>query len=95
MIMYKIVLAVYIDEKDTEKLIKLCEDNNFEFEDDQIKFHGDPDWQEFYRKETGFSGTIKRCYITNTTIDKHGIHKIIEAIEKENDFDVMINVEYS
>ena len=95
MIMYKIVLAVYIDEKDTEKLMKLCEGNNFEFEDDRIKSHGDPDWQEFYRKETGFSGTIKRCYITNRTIDKDGINKIIEAIEKENDFDVMINVEYS
>ena len=30
MIMYKFVLAVYIDEKDTEKLMELCEKNNFD-----------------------------------------------------------------
>lgn len=94
MIMYKFVLAVYIDEKDTEKLMELCEKNNFDFEDDLVNRHRDSDWQEFYRKETGFSGMIKRCYLTLRTIDKKGIKDIIKAIETEN-LDVMINVEIS
>ena len=33
MIMYKFLIAVYIDEKDTEKLKDLCVNNYLDFED--------------------------------------------------------------
>lgn len=36
MIMYKFLIAVYIDEKDTEKLKDLCVNNYLEFEDDPV-----------------------------------------------------------
>ena len=94
MIMYKFVIAVYIDEKDTEKLKDLCVNNYLEFEDDLAKFHKDSDWQEHYRKETGFSGMIKCCYLTLRTIDKKGIDKLFDIIETA-DFDMMINMEIS
>ena len=94
MIMYKFVLAVYIDEKDTEKLMELCEKNNFDFEDDLVNRHKDSDWQEFYRKETGFSGMIKRCYLTLRTIDKKGVEHLFDILENA-DFDMMINMETS
>ena len=94
MIMYKFLIAVYIDENDTEKLKDLCANNYLEFEDDLAKFHKDSDWQEHYRKETGFSGMIKRCYLTLRTIDKNGIEHLFDIIETA-DFDMMINMEIS
>ena len=94
MIIYEFVIAVYIDEKDTEKLKDLCVNNDLEFEDDLANFHKDSDWQENYRKETGFSGMIKRCYLTLRTIDKKGIDKLFDIIETA-DFDMMINMEIS
>lgn len=94
MIMYNFVIAVYIDNKDTEKLKDLCRNNDLELEDDLVKFHKDADWQELYRKVTGFSGMIKRCYLTLRTIDKKGVEQIFDILENA-DFNIMINMEIS
>ena len=37
MIIYKFVIGIYIDEKDTEKLRVFCEKNKLKFEDDSIE----------------------------------------------------------
>ena len=94
MIIYKFVIGIYIDEKDTEKLRVFCEKNNLEFEDDLNEFHNDPVWQDIYRKETGFSGKIKRCYISLKTNNKEGVKEVFNALEQA-DFDAMINIELS
>ena len=94
MIMYKFVIGIYIDEKDTEKLRIFCEKNNLKFEDDSIEIHDDPIWQDNYRKETGFSGKIKRCYISLKTNNKEGVKEVFNALEQA-DFDAMINIELS
>ena len=94
MIMYKFVVGVYIDEKDTEKLKELCDFSGFEFEDDTRKCHNDPEWQEHYRNETGFSGIVKRCYVTNKTNDRTGVEYLFDMLEN-SDIDMMINIELS
>ena len=94
MIMYKFVIGIYIDEKDTEKLRVFCEKNNLEFEDDSIEIHNDPVWQDIYKKETGFFGKIKRCYISPKTNNKEGVKEVFNALEQA-DFDAMINIELS
>ena len=94
MIMYKFVIGIYIDGKDTEKLRVFCEKNNLEFEDDLKEFHNDLVWQDHYRKETGFFGKIIRCYILLKTNNKEGVKEVFNALEQA-DFDAMINIELS
>ncbi len=91
MVKYKFVVGVYIDEKDTEKLMDFCKKNNFEFEDD---FRMKELWQDYYRKETGFSGTIKFCHVTFRPVDKGGVKELFDTLEKV-DFDMMIECEIS
>lgn len=93
MVKYKFVVGVYIDEKDTEKLMDFCKENNLEFEDDLDSRRKDF-WQGHYRKETGFSGTIKCCYVTFRTIDRGGVKELFDTLEKAN-FDMMIEYEIS
>lgn len=95
MIMYLTDVNVFIDEKDTDKLIEFCKRNDFEFEDDSFPdLHRDPEWQEHYRKLTGFYGSIKSCWITQRTLSNPHWDDIVSAFNKA-DFDVMIRNEIS
>lgn len=95
MIMYRTIVNVYIDDKDTEKVKEFCKENDFGFEDDQlVTLHSSASWQEHYRKLTGFSGLIKSCYITQKTLSNPRWDDIVTALNKA-DFDAMISVELS
>lgn len=96
MVIYKNVVAVYIGESHEDNLIDLCNKNNFEFEHEHTPFSCEDheDWQDFYRKQTGISGKIIRCYITNRTNYRNGYEDIFNALETL-DFTIMVNHEIS
>lgn len=96
MVIYKNVVAVYIDESNENNLIDLCNENNFEFEHECPGWscENSEEWQEFYRKQTGISGKIIRCYITNRTNHRNGYDDIFNALETL-EFTVMVNHEIS
>lgn len=95
MIMYLTEVNVFIDEKDTDKLIEFCKQNDFKFEDDLFpELHGDPEWQDRYRKIAGFWGKIKSCWITQKTLNNPHWDDIVSAFYKA-DFDVLIRSEIS
>lgn len=91
MVGYKFIVAVYINEEDTEKLMDFCKDNELGFEEGS---NLDEDWQNYYQKEFELSGPIKRCYITLKTVNKECLKTLFDTLETA-DFVMMIECEIS
>lgn len=94
MITYNYVLGVLISADDSDKLKKYCAKYDLEFEDDMVKLHDQPRWQDHYKKLTGLSGIIKKCYVSIKTTDRYGLDKLIDILEN-SDLDIVMNIELS
>lgn len=94
MITYNYVLGVLISADDIDELKNYCTKHDLEFEDDMVELHNRPRWQEHYKKLTGLSGIIKRCYVSIKTTDRGGLDKLIDILENSN-LDIFINIEVS